>query len=215
MRRETDEATGEERLAVRTWVLVPVFDISQTEGPPLPEPPPLQPLAGDSHAYLLPVLEEQAGRAGYRVERRAEMPGGAQGLVDHRSRVIALSSALQPNDEVAVLVHELAHVHRARYREFGRAGAEVVAERRPTWHSRRRASTPARRPFLRRRLGRGRAEGPGGVRGGVHRIAAELEGALGLSAQPLERSLGIEADRMPRERAPASPERAAALARGR
>ena len=41
---------------------------------------------------------------------------------------IVLSAALEPNGQVAVLVHELAHVHGARYQEFGRAGAEVVAE---------------------------------------------------------------------------------------
>ena len=56
------------------------------------------------------------------------MPGRAEGFVDHHRRLIALSSALEPNGQVAVLVHELAHVHGARYQDFGRAGAEVVAE---------------------------------------------------------------------------------------
>lgn len=128
LRRERDEATGEETAAVRAFVLVPVFDVSQTDGPPLPEPPPVRPLSGDSHVHLLPSLEREASGAGYSVERRTEMPGGAQGFVDHRRRVIALSAALAPNDQVAVLVHELAHVHGARYAELGRAGAEVVAE---------------------------------------------------------------------------------------
>ena len=48
--------------------------------------------------------------------------------MDHRSRVIGLFLAVEPNCEIAVIVHELAHVHGARYQEFGRAGAEVVAE---------------------------------------------------------------------------------------
>ncbi len=128
VRRERDEATGEETAAVRAFVLVPVFDISQTDGPPLPEPPPLRPLSGDSHAHLLPGLKRQAADAGYVVVRHDAMPGGAEGFVDHRRKVIALSDALAPNGQVAVLVHELAHVHGARYVEFGRAGAEVVAE---------------------------------------------------------------------------------------
>ncbi len=128
VRRERDEATGEETAAVRAFVLVPVFDISQTDGPPLPEPPPVRPLTGDSHAHLLRGLERHAADAGYAVERHDAMPGGAEGFVDHTRKVIALSAALAPNGQVAVLVHELAHVHGARYAEFGRAGAEVVAE---------------------------------------------------------------------------------------
>jgi antirestriction protein ArdC len=128
VRRERDESTGEETTSVRAFVLVPVFDVSQTEGPPLPEPPPVTPLTGDSHAHLLLGLEQGASEAGYAVERREAMPGQAQGFVDHERRVIALSSALEPNGQVAVLVHELAHVHGARYRAFGRAGAEVIAE---------------------------------------------------------------------------------------
>ena len=128
VRRERDEATGDETASVRAFVLVPVFDISQTDGPPPPEPPAVIPLSGDSHAHLLLGLERQASEAGYVVERRAQMPGHAEGFVDHRSKQIVLSSALEPNGQVAVLVHELAHVHGARYQEFGRAGAEVVAE---------------------------------------------------------------------------------------
>jgi len=128
VRRERDEATGEETASVRTFVLVPVFDISQTDGPALPEPPPVSPLSGDSHAHLLARLERQASEVGYVVEWWSQMPGHAEGFVDHRGKQIVLSSSLEPNGQVAVLVHELAHVHGARYQEFGRAGAEVVAE---------------------------------------------------------------------------------------
>lgn len=127
-RRERDPEKDEEAENVRRWVLVPVFDIAQTDGPPLPEPPAVSPLVGDSHAHLIGRLAERAAEAGYRVERRERLPGGAQGLVDHRAGVIALSAGLEPNGQVAVLVHELAHVHGARYDRFGRAGAEVVAE---------------------------------------------------------------------------------------
>jgi hypothetical protein len=127
-RRERDPASGEEAEVVRTWVLVPVFDVSQTDGPPLPEPPRPAPLTGSSHAHLLPNLERGAGEAGYSVERRSELPRGTEGYVDHARRLIVLSDGLSANGQVAVLVHELAHVHGARYSKFGRAGAEVVAE---------------------------------------------------------------------------------------
>ena len=71
---------------MRAFVLVPVFDVSQTEGPPLPEPPPVAPLTGDSHAHLLARPGAAGAReAGYAVERRAEMPGQAEGFVDHRA----------------------------------------------------------------------------------------------------------------------------------
>ena len=128
VRRGRDDTTGEETASMRTFVLVPVFDVSQTEGLPLPEPPPLVPLSGRSHAHLVPGLEADAARAGYAVEWRAVIPGRAEGFVDHHRRLIALSSALEPSGQVAVLVHELAHVHGARYQDFGPAGAEVVAE---------------------------------------------------------------------------------------
>lgn len=127
-RKERDPATGDEAEVVRTWVLVPVFDVVQTDGPPLPGPPRPAPLAGSSHAHLLRDLERGAGEAGYAVERRGELPPGTEGYVDHARRLIVLSDALSPNGQVAVLVHELAHVHGARYGELGRAGAEVVAE---------------------------------------------------------------------------------------
>lgn len=43
-------------------------------------------------------------------------------------RRIVESDGLEANGQVAVLVHELAHVHGARYQDLGRAGGEVVAE---------------------------------------------------------------------------------------
>lgn len=181
VRRERDESTGEETTSVRAFVLVPVFDVSQTEGPPLPEPPPVAALTGDSHAHLLPGLERGASEAGYAVERREEMPGHSQGFVDHERRLIALSSALEPNGQVAVLVHELAHVHGARYKDFGRAGAEVVAE------------TAAHIALSAARLDTGAQAVPyvtgwadaapkelAGYADAVHRIAATLERGLGL-----------------------------------
>jgi antirestriction protein ArdC len=190
VRRERDEATGEETASVRRFVLVPVFDISQTEGPPLPEPPPIAPLTGASHAHLLRHLEQDAGRAGYRVERHDVMPGRSQGYVDHHRHLIVLASTLAPNGQVAVLVHELAHVHGARYDELGRAGAEVVAE------------TAAHIALAGAGLDTGRQSVPyvagwadaapetlASYAEATHRIAAALESALRTEREPQERSL--------------------------
>lgn len=196
MRRERDESTGQESTSVRAFVLVPVFDVSQTEGPPLPEPPPVAPLSGDSHAHLLAGLEREASEAGYAVERREEMPGQSQGFVDHERRLIALAAALEPNGQVAVLVHELAHVHGARYQDFGRAGAEVVAE------------TAAHIALAAARLDT-RAQSVPYVAGwadaapkelaayanAVHRIAAALEHGLGLEPDARIRQLSVGHER--------------------
>lgn len=187
-RRARDPGDGEEPELVRRWVLVPVFDISQTDGPPLPIPPPVRPLTGDSHAHLLAGLERHAADAGYAVERHEAMPAGAQGYVDHRRRVIALSGDLAPNGEVAVLVHELAHVHGARYAELGRAGAEVVAETAAfVALSAARLDTAGQAiPYV-----AGWADAaPKEVSeyaGAVHRIAAVLERGLGLDVPGRDR----------------------------
>jgi hypothetical protein len=183
LRRERDESSGEETTAVRAFVLVPVFDVSQTEGPPLPEPPPVAALTGNSHAHLLAGLEREASEAGYAVERRNQMPGHAKGFVDHERHLIALSSTLEPNGQVAVLVHELAHVHGARYKDFGRAGAEVVAETAAFIAlSAARLDTRAQSiPYV-----SGWADAApkelAGYADAVHRIAAALERGLDLGA---------------------------------
>ena len=39
IKKQTDEETGEEEILVRNFGLGTVFDVSQTEGEPLPEPP--------------------------------------------------------------------------------------------------------------------------------------------------------------------------------
>lgn len=185
IRRERDEATGGETTSARAFVLVPVFDISQTDGPPLPEPPPVIPLSGDSHAHLLAGLERQASEAGYVIDRRAQMPGQAEGFVDHRVKQIVLSSALEPNGQVAVLVHELAHVHGARYQELGRAGAEVVAETAAfvTLSAVRLDTAGQSVPYV-----AGWADAApkemAAYADAVHRIASRLEDGLGLSIEP-------------------------------
>lgn len=195
VRRERDEATGNETTSVRAFVLVPVFDISQTDGPPLPEPPPVIPLSGDSHAHLLAGLERQASEAGYLLERRAQMPGHAEGFVDHREKQIVLSAALEPNGQVAVLIHELAHVHGARYEEFGRAGAEVVAETAAfvALSAVRLDTTGQSVPYV-----SGWADAApkeiAAYAEAVHRIAAELELGLGLELGPPSREAQTVAD---------------------
>jgi antirestriction protein ArdC len=124
--RETDgdaNETGEVRTFFRA---VHVFDVSQTVGDPLPEPP-REPITGASHAGLLPRLEAYAGGIGYSV---AYEPTGsaALGCCDATARRIVVAPDQPANARVRTLIHELAHALGVGYAEYGRQAAEVIVE---------------------------------------------------------------------------------------
>jgi hypothetical protein len=117
---ENDDAT---RVVFRA---VPVFDVSQTDGEPLPEAP-REPITGDSHAGYVTRLEQYARSLGYSVEREALDSAG--GYCDHkRQRIVVSSNVDSANAHVRVLVHELAHALGVGYAEYGREVAEVIVE---------------------------------------------------------------------------------------
>jgi len=122
-RDETGEETGERIVFFRS---VPVFDIAQTHGEPLPEPP-SEPITGDSHERYIAQLEEHARSLGYSVA--SEDLEHAGGYCDAKARRIVVSSNVEaPNARVRVLVHELAHAHGVGYADYGREDAEVIVE---------------------------------------------------------------------------------------
>jgi antirestriction protein ArdC len=105
---------------------VSVFDISQTDGEPLPELP-REPLTGDSHAHYIDTLQAFARSRGIAVEY-AET-GSAGGYYSEREHKIVIAADACPNAKVRTLVHELAHaVGVPTYAEHGRANAEVIVE---------------------------------------------------------------------------------------
>ncbi len=106
---------------------VSVFDISQTDGEPLPEPP-CEPVTGDSHAPYIAKLESFARSIGYHVEYRPLEHSG--GFCKAAERLICVSTnTTSANGRVRTLIHELAHaVGVPTYKEHGRADAEVVVE---------------------------------------------------------------------------------------
>ncbi len=122
--RDADgQETGERIVFFRS---VPVFDIAQTDGQPLPEIP-REPITGDSHVHLLDPLTAHARMLGFSVERESLEHAG--GYCDARARRIVLSSNLgSGNAQVRVLVHELAHAHGVGYEDYGREDAEVIVE---------------------------------------------------------------------------------------
>lgn len=122
--RENVETGEDER--VLFFRAVPVFDIAQTDGAPLPEAP-CEPITGDSHAHLIDKLTGHARDLGYTVT--TVDTGHAGGYCDAERKVIALSDRLEHgNARVRVLVHELAHAHGVGYRDYGRRDAEVIVE---------------------------------------------------------------------------------------
>ena len=124
--KERDEQGNETDERLTFFRAVPVFDISQTDGDPLPEAP-REPITGDSHAGYVERLEQYARSLGYTVEREALESAG--GYCDHkRQRIVVSNNVDSANAHVRVLVHELAHALGVGYAEYGREVAEVIVE---------------------------------------------------------------------------------------
>ena len=134
-RRETveDQRTGEEREERRVYFRPGhVFDRSQVdpipgEAKPLDPPIASAPVDGDSHAHLVGSFERFAVDLGFAVERRA-LPLTHGGFCDSQRKLICIREGQQPNAELRVLVHELAHALGIGYQEFGRERAEQIVE---------------------------------------------------------------------------------------
>jgi len=125
---DNDQAEGPRRIVFRA---VSVFDISQTDALPDKEPisleSPCEPIQGDTHAHLLPALEELAAELGYSVAARP-LDGPADGWCDQEKREIVINDELSANAQVRVLVHEIAHALGVGYADYGRRRAEVLVD---------------------------------------------------------------------------------------
>jgi len=101
-----------------------VFDISQTEGEPLPEPPSVSGEPGENLARL------KEGVAAHSISLQyEELPAGTYGM--SRGGEIAIATGLTPAQEFSVLVHEFAHelLHRGEDRaELSKTQRETEAE---------------------------------------------------------------------------------------
>ena len=110
---------------VRTFKLVPVFDVSQTDGEPLAHLEVAE-VDGDSHGRLIDPLMNMAESLGYKV--KIQDTGDAGGWCDSTAKIIAVSDKLEFNGMVRVLVHEIAHALGVSYTQYGRGPAEVIVE---------------------------------------------------------------------------------------
>ncbi len=121
-----EDANGEEQQLPRFQLRACLFDLSQTDGEELPEPP-SDPITGTSHARHLNPLMLLAGDLGYDVHMQM-VPGRADGYCDSHNKVIVVEETLPANAQVRVLIHEIAHALGIGYAEHGRARAEVLVE---------------------------------------------------------------------------------------
>jgi hypothetical protein len=96
----------EEHRPIRGFRTVPVFDVSQTTGDPLPEV--CHNLAGSDLSRCLERLLDRAERVGYTVVL-TDLPGTVNGDCSFAARRIRVEARNAPDQQVKTLAHELAH----------------------------------------------------------------------------------------------------------
>lgn len=130
--KQVEERDGREseREALVGFKVVRVFDVSQTDGPPLPSLG-HQDLTGNGEAArnLTPKLHALAAGLGLRVTESAEI--APRGTFDVQERAIALRAGLSADQHAKTFAHEIAHsLLHGRWDEdrVSREQAEVEAE---------------------------------------------------------------------------------------
>lgn len=105
-----------------------VFDISQTDGPPLPERPQPVLVTGSAPAGLWERLEQVATDHGWSV-KRAQVEGLSNGYADFDQQTIVVQEDLDGAHAVKTLAHEVGHVVLHDASAYAHRGiAEVEAE---------------------------------------------------------------------------------------
>ena len=96
---------GQEVMGVRP---VSVWDISQTDGPPIPEAPQPRLLTGEAPPGLWDSLAEIVVQQGFRLERGD--CGAANGLTSYAERIVRVRDDVDEASQVRTLAHEIGHV---------------------------------------------------------------------------------------------------------
>lgn len=114
VKKRRDDDSGDEETVVTGFKPVPVFDVSQTSGNPLPDPPivPYDRSTGVAPPGMHRDLEEQIAGHGYRVERRdlGEGDGIPDGYTDPANKLVVINSRFSDAHQASTLGHELAHI---------------------------------------------------------------------------------------------------------
>ena len=110
---------------------VSVFDVSQTEGEPLPEMTTVQQLIGEVDGFndMQEILENMAPCAVY----HKEIEGTAKGYYSPADNQIVIKNGLSQQQEIKTLIHEIAHslLHNSekmKDKKISRNDMEVQAE---------------------------------------------------------------------------------------
>ncbi|MDQ3547830.1 MAG: ArdC family protein [Chloroflexota bacterium] len=127
-KRVVELEKGEETTIVRSFGVGSVFDISQTDGDPLPEPPAVQEIreATDTGAALYRALETYVSAQGLTVVRE-ELARG-YGYYAPLRKQIGIDSRLVGDQATKTLAHETAHFVADHRCGMPREDAETVAE---------------------------------------------------------------------------------------
>lgn len=119
---------------IRGFRVVHVFDVTQTDGRPLPDASPSA-LTGAGPQGLWDHLESLTRADGYKVER-GPCRSSAMGYTDFPARVVRVRDDVDEAQAVKTLAHELGHIradHEHRFPDYGasracRGRAELEAE---------------------------------------------------------------------------------------
>lgn len=132
-----DDGTETEERRVVGFKAVPVFNIGDTTGAPMPAPP-ITAAAGEATPGTVEGLQDRVGRAGYAYSEEI-IPGcrpasgeGTLGYTQPGTKQIVVDSRLSPAMKASTLAHELGHVHcghvDAAAGEYGRHRGRMETE---------------------------------------------------------------------------------------
>jgi antirestriction protein ArdC len=132
-REPQGDAEAAARRVLRGFKVVHVFDVTQTDGNPLPDVGP-ELLRGDAPEQLWDHLAGLVTSDGYRLQRGP--CAGANGYTDYAARVVRVIDDVGPAQAVKTLAHELGHIradHEHRFTDYTtslrcRGQAEIEAE---------------------------------------------------------------------------------------
>ena len=106
---KTDPATGEEvEDRVTRFPVLSVFDVSQTDGDPVPSNRLRAADGGGARRDAGPAHPTGSSGEGWSV-RELPLAGTMEGYTDHRRHIIATEANLEPAARLMVLLHETAH----------------------------------------------------------------------------------------------------------
>lgn len=129
--KRKDKITGEESKGLRGFRVVHVFDVSQTDGKPLPEPP-CERLTGDDGEEIYHAMKAYALGKGWTWEDECtSFPDDRNGDCNSLEKIIRIRAGLSMMQRAKTSIHEVAHsiMHGAPdMRVMARGSKEIEAE---------------------------------------------------------------------------------------